>query len=152
MLGWFQTWSQLSKECLGPGRFRRAVDAEAERAGSGCGRGGVGSQLEEPKSHPQIRIQLDVGAATVSAAETCSRGGGAVTGIRGAPRVLKLSEPPLLVRKSRKGMVARFYHTPTAGEDCPFLGCWFEVIFHLWSHHAPRSDPWLSLYWLWDIR
>lgn len=53
MLGWFQTWSQLSKECLGPGRLRRAVEAEAERAGSGCGRGGVGSQLEEPKVIPR---------------------------------------------------------------------------------------------------
>lgn len=87
----------------------------------GCGRVGAGSPLEGPKSHAQIRILLDTGAATASVAETCSRGGGAVTGGRGAPRVLELSKAPLAGRKRRKGKVARCDHGPIAGEDGPFL-------------------------------
>lgn len=81
----------------------------------------MGSPLEEPKSHAQIRILLDTGAAATSVAKTCSRGGGAVTGGRGAPRVLKLSKAPLPGSKRRKGKVARCYHAPIAGGDGPFL-------------------------------
>lgn len=81
----------------------------------------MGSLLEEPKSHAQIRILLVMGAAITSVAKTCSRGGGVVTGGCGDPHVLELSKAPLPGRIVEKGKVARCYHGPTAGKDGPFL-------------------------------